>query len=286
MPTETVPQYGRRDVRVRLHRTLLKSRTYCRLAGQGTDADGNPFFSLSFRGAKFQLQPYNNACDRRMIANPGDFDGPEFSFLERIATPGMVFVDIGANIGVYSALCGTIQPTARIVAVEPNPLLARRLETNLALNGLTAELAPVALGNENLEAITLRIPRENFGRGAVIAGSSGGSTGPEAPEIELKPSEIVVRTRQQTLLSLCQERGIGQINMLKIDIEGGEESVLAPFLADAPPSLLPRAMIVENNADAWSDTFLATLEAAGFQTTEDTGRNLLLERTTMTGPTA
>ena len=65
--------------------------------------------------------------------------------------PGMWCVDVGANYGYYTLLmaaaCG---PEGRMVACEPNPLLAETyLPQNLALNGFYhgVEICPKVIGN-------------------------------------------------------------------------------------------------------------------------------------------
>jgi FkbM family methyltransferase len=62
--------------------------------------------------------------------------------IARYLQPGMWCVDVGANYGYYTLLmaaaCG---PEGRVVACEPNPLLARMyLPQNLALNGFCHEV--------------------------------------------------------------------------------------------------------------------------------------------------
>ncbi len=71
--------------------------------------------------------------------------------IARHLRPGMWCVDVGANYGYYTLLmaaaCG---PEGRVVACEPNPLLAETyLPQNLALNGFYhgVEICPKVIGN-------------------------------------------------------------------------------------------------------------------------------------------
>ncbi|MCX7702061.1 MAG: FkbM family methyltransferase [Gemmataceae bacterium] len=71
--------------------------------------------------------------------------------IARYLRPGMWCVDVGANYGYYTVLmaagCG---PEGRVVACEPNPLLAGTyLPQNLALNGFHhgVEICPKVVGN-------------------------------------------------------------------------------------------------------------------------------------------
>jgi FkbM family methyltransferase len=47
--------------------------------------------------------------------------------IERYLRPGSVFWDVGSNVGLVSALVFQRYPTVQIVAIEPNPALAKRL---------------------------------------------------------------------------------------------------------------------------------------------------------------
>ena len=80
------------------------------------------------------------------------------------------YLDIGANIGVTSALVG--RRFRRVDCVEPNELVVNILKTNLAMN-LSAtehEVHAVGLGKED-GVLTLRVPPDNFGGAYVEDGN-------------------------------------------------------------------------------------------------------------------
>ena len=89
---------------------------------------------------------------------------------EASATHGDFLLDIGANIGMTSALVG--RRFARVDCVEPNELVVNILKTNLAMN-LSAtehEVHAVGLGKED-GVLTLRVPPDNFGGAYVEDGN-------------------------------------------------------------------------------------------------------------------
>ena len=47
-----------------------------------------------------------------------------------------VFVDVGANMGIYACIVGSLDPAIRIVAIEPDPTPFRLLEKQIAYQGL------------------------------------------------------------------------------------------------------------------------------------------------------
>jgi FkbM family methyltransferase len=71
-------------------------------------------------------------------------DYREMTFWLHALRPRDLFVDVGANIGVYSVLVAS--HGCEVVSVEPADDARRLLEVNLRLNGLTADIVAAALG--------------------------------------------------------------------------------------------------------------------------------------------
>ena len=123
---------------------------------------------------------------------------------------GSLVVDIGANLGEYTALAARATgKQGRVVAYEPNPLVRERLVRNIKVNNLeNVEVSPLALGSEDGEAI-LRVPSDESGLGTLRAGVSG--------------TEYHVQTRRlDTVLSEADKR---RVAMVKVDVEGLELQV-------------------------------------------------------------
>ena len=78
-----------------------------------------------------------------VMHNPPNW--PDMLVWKRYLRPGDLFLDIGANIGVYSvyaAECG-----AEVISVEPVPQNAKRVRENLDLNGYQGEVVQKALSD-------------------------------------------------------------------------------------------------------------------------------------------
>ena len=66
---------------------------------------------------------------------------------------------------------------------------------------------------------------------------------------------------------------------LKIDVEGYEDRVLTGFFKHAPPSLWPRAVVIEHlSRDEWLDDCIADMRARGYTEAGKTRSNTLLVR--------
>jgi FkbM family methyltransferase len=57
--------------------------------------------------------------------------------------PGFQFVDVGANMGLYSAICAVMFEPGRVVAFEPTPDVAEIARRVLAVNGISPDVGQV-----------------------------------------------------------------------------------------------------------------------------------------------
>jgi len=132
-----------------------------------------------------------------------------------------IVVDIGAQIGIFSCYAGSIASKGSIISIEPMPLNYRFLCHNIKRNGLrnvrTVEKAISAQSG----VATLHIDRSHTGGHSLLyEGDPGGSVDVEC----------------MTLEDVFKEFQIDRIDLLKMDCEGVEASVLM----STPPNLLSR----------------------------------------------
>lgn len=122
--------------------------------------------------------------------------------------PGDVVVDAGAHVGTFSVMAAERART--VVALEPNPAVRELLEQNIARNESTGvEVLDRALWGEDTELL-LDVGAPSSA-GSTLIGAAGGG-----------PTSVPVRT--VTLDELIER--VGDIDLLKLDIEGAEFSVL------------------------------------------------------------
>src|SRR5215510_12901685 len=66
------------------------------------------------------------------------FETTERAFLNHCLRPGDVFVDVGANIGLFTLIAASrVGPAGRVVAFEPTGVTYTRLIYNARLNGFS-----------------------------------------------------------------------------------------------------------------------------------------------------
>ena len=115
----------------------------------------------------FLLHPADNYTERFMWRRGLRAEAASIGRLTLLVAGKRALVfDVGANCGAFTLPLATAAgPGSRIVAFEPNPVMAARLRTNLALNGLTesVHVVEVALGAQDGEA-PLNLVERNLGR--------------------------------------------------------------------------------------------------------------------------
>ena len=66
------------------------------------------------------------------------FEATERAFLNSFLRPGDVFVDVGANIGLFTLIAAAhVLPTGKVIAFEPTELTYMRLGENIRLNNFS-----------------------------------------------------------------------------------------------------------------------------------------------------
>jgi FkbM family methyltransferase len=121
--------------------------------------------------------------------------------------------DIGANIGFYS-LQLVKRTAARVYAFEPEPDNFRRLQRNICLNKFETRITPfnIAVSNESGNITFYKSLKGHSGWGSL------------AKYDDIAASEIKVKAI--SLDDFCARHRIGEIGLLKIDVEGYEFEVL------------------------------------------------------------
>ena len=129
-------------------------------------------------GFRLRLVDDGNLSEKRALFTEHRLDPGERLFLKTHIHPGDVFLDVGANAGLYSYWVASLGCGARILAFEPHPALAAQCRFNFETNGIVgAALYACALGEEAGEA-TLSVEggehREGGGRWVVGRGRARG----------------------------------------------------------------------------------------------------------------
>jgi FkbM family methyltransferase len=143
--------------------------------------------------------------------------------IARAVRPGMVCVDVGANLGYYALLMADLAgPQGRMLAIEPNPDVARLLQANLDVNGYgtRSQVMAVALGDGHAASGFLAIPHGEPKNAALIPGAAAGHFAGQAAVVEVP-----------VLAFDSLAEAWPRIDIVKIDAEGAEDGILRGMAA-------------------------------------------------------
>ncbi|MEP1536721.1 MAG: FkbM family methyltransferase [Paracoccaceae bacterium] len=187
--------------------------------------------------------------------------------LDAVENRKALVLDIGANCGAYSIpLAKAAGAGARVLAFEPNPIMIGRLGQNVLLNALgqTIRIETCALGATQGEA-ELRMRPGNFGQGSLNPDSVAKKQGFVVPVRPLRP-----------YLSNLNDY---DLSVMKIDIEGGEEAALNPWLDAGIKSERPDLVLMETrHSGLWEDNLPARVRAFGYENIFEGEGNTLFKR--------
>jgi FkbM family methyltransferase len=172
-------------------------------------------------GSRFSLD-LSDYLQRHMYA--GSFERQESKAVRERVRAGMTFVDVGANVGYYTALAARlVGPSGFVFAFEPSDYAFPRLTSMIDTNGLTCVRA--------IQCGLADVAGERYLYGAVDEEFCDLRTATMVPSGN--PHRAVVRT--ETLDRMAEQLNIKQIDFMKIDVDGFEPLVLqgaAGLLAD------------------------------------------------------
>lgn len=239
--------------------------------------------SKSLLPIDLRLEDFNLRChftdnysEKKFVFTPWRYDLQERKLLTESLREGGVFVDIGANVGLYTltaakALSGR---EGRIVAFEPNPATLHRFKINIEANpdlfegNLRLDILPIGIADRD-STFRLQVDRENLGASSMTSddGSQAGMKEEDALTVQCRP-----------LLEVLAALDVQSIDALKIDIEGMEDLALGPYLDESPDTLLAATIIIENSQHLWSLDLFGAMELRGYQRIHSSRMNSVFAR--------
>ena len=158
---------------------------------------------------RFLIEPQSHDYIKERINRGYVWEPHVVANIERFAVPSSVTLDIGAYIGTHAMLMGRlVGETGRVYAFEPQRKVFLELRHNVQLNRLGDVVKPLrfALGAQAGEVELNAVPERDY----VNVGGVGVGSGGE-------------RVEMRTLDSF----GFNNVSLIKIDVEGLEDAVLA-----------------------------------------------------------
>ncbi|HWX92474.1 MAG TPA: FkbM family methyltransferase [Terriglobales bacterium] len=174
----------------------------------------DPFQVSWLEGLQLTLIPGNETS--RSVFVTGRYEPNEFCLLSRLLKPGMTFIDIGANMGLYTLFAAhRVGESGYVLAIEPSRREMQMLKNNVEQNALrNVNSYPMALSDQGAEVELLVASLQNSGHNTL--GAFGYNTALDHKE----------RVRTVRLDELVQSEKRDRVDVIKMDIEGAELAAL------------------------------------------------------------
>ena len=154
-----------------------------------------------------QYKAYADAAATSDLKLFGDYYTDTLEFVQQFLRPGDAFVDVGANVGLFTLLAS--KSTSDLTCFEPGAIQSGRLDENLRLNGIEATMHVLAASDT--EAVL------RFATADTLSHVINQSDETAQPDVN---SETVRACRLDEILP---DR---VFNLLKLDVEGHELAAL------------------------------------------------------------
>jgi FkbM family methyltransferase len=267
-PTETYPPGPLSGTLIGLARhTPLGRGKMRKLMAKGVRAlnPGRPL-DVDLYGGRARLHHSGNNSEVKALLSPKRYAREEYAFCRKhMPRRDGTFLDIGGNAGVFSLFVASLMESGTLIAAEPQPSMFERLTTNFGLNPalfdrLDLHLLQTAIAGDAPGSLTISIPAE--------AGQASARLVDGAPTIEVP---------QIPMFTVLSDRGIDQLDLLKIDVEGFEDGILFPFFETAPRALHPKAIVMEAcHANRWERDCEKLLLENGYRIVHKDRTNMML----------
>ena len=173
-------------------------------------SDATKFFNL---GRRIKLKLYADSVLCRVI-DTKPFELTELRFIEAYLNRGDIFVDVGANIGLFTLLAAEIvDGPGQVHCFEPSSRTFSRLTENVTRNGFKNVHTNQCAVSNGAGELELYVSTDGHDAWNSLAGQLAGSEG---------STEVVSVT---TLDEYCQRRRFTP-TIMKIDVEGWEKNVI------------------------------------------------------------
>jgi FkbM family methyltransferase len=184
---------------------------------------------------------------------------------------GDVVFDVGANRGIFTSyFSNLVGARGSVHAFEPSSKTCEMLRASLLMrtrhNNVVVNCC--AVGHERGAAL-LHTPSSDDGQASLVEHSDGSWCC--AAEVHIEPCEIV------TLDEYLEDRQLGRVDFVKVDVEGAERLVVSGFLKGLRQF---RPLLVLELCSRWSKDFgyrpaelLMTLQELGYDRFDEVGKS-------------
>ncbi|HUR21344.1 MAG TPA: FkbM family methyltransferase [Vicinamibacterales bacterium] len=179
-------------------------------------------------GSKVMVRPGETGVTGNVYCGLHEFE--DMAYLLHVIGPADLFVDVGANVGVYTILACAVRG-AKGICFEPVPATYARLLENIRLNALSDRVQALNVGVADKDGELLFTSDENT-MNHVVVNDADDPNDAHTVRVGVSTLDLILENQRPSLL--------------KIDVEGFETRVLAGAVATLGDASL-NSVIIELN---------------------------------------
>ena len=210
------------------NRALPRNFIYKAFLKSANKRQKDGIFDVTVAGIDVRLCPEVSGSDNKFLRKGKYVDFTEWTALANAcrSAENPVFVDIGANIGMYSLLLAKEIPELHVFAIEPHPGICHQLKFNCSLNpNFKINVCGYAISD--------------------LRGQVNMNTGENEISVSRIDDTGDLTVDCITLVDFVERENLSCIHALKVDVEGYEDRVLVPYLKSTSDEMLPNTIVVE-----------------------------------------
>lgn len=195
------------------------------------------------------LKLHANDWITRIILMEGSYEKESVVLAKKIMKDGSVFIDIGANFGLYSCQVNSVNRNIQTIAVDANYKIIPVMVDNIRLNNFQHAISVfnVAMSDTSGFVVLEQPALDNLGTTQTKQGTKG-----------------FLNVGCCSLQQLLEENKINKVSLVKIDIEGNEFAVFKHF--DFEKYTIENILLEFNHLSEISlETLLNFFASHGFQ---------------------
>jgi FkbM family methyltransferase len=210
-------------------------------------------FSLDVDGRSITVMHYGYEVENELFwRGLAGWEPTSLRVWAALARGAQSIFDIGANTGIYSLVAKAVNPAAQVYSFEPVRRIYDRLVTNCRLNGFDVTCECMAVSSVDGPVVLYDLPLDH-------AMSASLEAGLPRPGLTAVPTTV----EGVKLATYVRQRGLQDIDLMKIDVEMHEESVLRGmegYLGRCRPP-----MVIEILTDAVAKAVESLIEGIGYE---------------------
>jgi FkbM family methyltransferase len=195
------------------------------------------------------LKVYSKEHNYKYCCRVEDFNPDREEDILKLFCPkeGDIVVDVGAHIGKYSIIASKmVGSKGKVIAIEAHPDNCDILKQNITLNKLSNVIVLNCAAHSTETLVKLYEPGQEDGF------TIYNTIMTDRPSLN---TQRYIEVKANTLDSLLLEKGIKQVNWIKIDVEGAEFEVLRGATTILSSSIDISLLIEIHNVGANNKTF-------------------------------